>query len=145
MQFQRDPQVQRHIEGIVVRFEGPGRGAGGDRVQRGSFHLDKALPRQRVADRLHDFRAAQKTRQHALGVCQIEIAHPLPQLGVGQAVVFFRRRFERLGKKMEPFGEDRQLARLGALQLAVDADQIAQIKAFGQGPILLAHLSAADK
>ena len=41
---------------------------------------------QRVADRLHDLRPPQEPLQHALGVDQVEIPHPLPQLGIGQAL-----------------------------------------------------------
>ena len=43
MQFQRDPQIQLHIERVVMRHERPGRGAAGDRVQRRAFDLDEAL------------------------------------------------------------------------------------------------------
>ena len=111
----------------------------------GPFDLDEALAGQRVADRLHDLRALQEPRQHALGVDQVEVAHPLPQLGIGQAVVLFGRRLDRLGEEVQLLGEDRQLAGLGALQLAVDADQVAQVEALGQGPVLLAHLAAADE
>ncbi len=46
---------------------------------------------------------------------------------------------------MQLLGEDRQLARLGVLQFAVDADQVAQVEALGQRPILLAHLLLADE
>ena len=87
----------------------------------------------------------QEPRQHAFGVDQVEIAHPLPQFGIGQAVVLFGRRLERLGEKMQLLGEDRQLAGLGALQLAIDADQVAQVEALGQGPVLVADLAAADE
>ena len=60
--------------------------------------------------------------QHAFGVGQIEIPHPLPQFGIGQAVMLFRRRLNRLAEEMQLLGEDRQLARVRAAQLAVDAD-----------------------
>ena len=42
MQFQRDPQVEVDVERVVVRFERPGGGAAGDRVQRRTFHFDEA-------------------------------------------------------------------------------------------------------
>ena len=85
-----------------------------------------------------------KRLQHAVGVDQIEIPHPLPQLGIGQALVLLRRRGDRLGEELQVLGEDRQLARLGPLQLAVDADDVAQVEALGQGEVLVAHLALAD-
>ncbi len=51
----------------------------------------------------------------------------------------------RLGEEVQLLGEDRQLAGLGALQLAFDADQIAQVEALGHGPVLIADLVAADE
>ena len=49
---------------------------------------------QRAADRLHDLRALQEPLQHAVGVDQVEVPHPLPQLGIGQPVVLVRRRLD---------------------------------------------------
>ena len=51
----------------------------------------------------------------------------------------------RLGEKVQLLGEDRQLAGLRALQLAVDADHVAQVEALGQRPVVLADLAAADE
>ena len=42
-------------------------------------------------------------------------------------------------------GEDRQLAGSRAVQLAVDADDVAQVEALGQLPVLLADLLLADE
>ncbi len=60
-----------------------------------------------------DLRPPQEPLPHALGVDQVEVAHPLPQLGIGQALVLGRRRLDRLGEEVQVGGEDRQLARLG--------------------------------
>ena len=105
----------------------------------------KAFARQRVADRLHDLRPPQETLPLAVGMDQIEVAHPLPQFGVGQALVLFRRRFDALGEEVDVGGKDGQLAHLGAAQLAIDADQVAQVELLGQFPVLLAHLLHADR
>jgi hypothetical protein len=53
-------------------------------------------------------------------------------------------RFDRLCEEVELLGEDRQFARLGTPQLAVDAYYIDQIKALGQFPVRLADLVLAD-
>ena len=46
VQFERNPQVQRHIERVVMRFERAGRGAAGHGMQRRAFDLDKPLAGQ---------------------------------------------------------------------------------------------------
>ena len=85
-----------------------------------------------------------RNRSHAFGVDQVEVAHPLPQLGIGQALVLLRRRLDALGEEMEVRGEDGQLADVRPLQLAVDADQVAQIELLGKLPVLFADLVHAD-
>ena len=46
---------------------------------------------------------------------------------------------------MQLLGEDRQLAGLRAAQLAIDADDVAQVEELGQSPVLLADLRLADE
>ena len=50
-----------------------------------------------------------------------------------------------LVRKWTSRGEDRQFADLRAAQLAVDADQVAQVELLRQFPVLLAHLVHADR
>ena len=47
-------------------------------------------------------------------------------------------------KKRQAFGEDGQLAGPGPLQLAVDADDVAQVEALRQGEVRIADLGLAD-
>ena len=144
VQFQGDTEKEVDIEGIVVRGEGPRGGAAGDGVQRRAFDLDEAFARECVADRLHDLRPPQEAFPLAFGVDQIQIAHPLPQFGVRKTLVFFRRSFDALREEVDFCGKDRQFADLCADQLAVDADQVAQVELLRQLPMLLAHLLHAD-
>ncbi len=106
-----------------MRHKRPGGRPAGDRVQRRPFDLDEPFAGQRLPDRLHDFRAVQKPWQHPFAVDQVQIALPLPQLGIVQAVKLVRRRFQRLGQEVQLVDENRQLAGLGPLQFAVDADR----------------------
>ena len=140
VQFQRDPQIEVDVQGVVVRDEGAGGRPAGNRVQRGPLDLDESLAPQRGADRLHDPGAAEKPLPHAFAVNQVEVAHPLPQPRIGQPLVLLRRRLQRLAEKVQVTDENGQLAGLRAGQLAVAADEVAQVEALRQGPILLAHL-----
>ena len=42
VQLQRDPQVEVDVERVVMRFERPGGGPAGDRMERGPFDFDEA-------------------------------------------------------------------------------------------------------
>ena len=139
-------RIEVDVQGVVVRLERPGGRPAGDRVQRRPFDLDETLAGQRVADRLHDLRPPQEPLQHAVGVDQIEVAHPLPQFGIGQALVLFGRRARcDLVRKCSFSAKMVSSPVLRALQFAVDADHVAQVEPLGQRPILLAHLVHADR
>ena len=50
--------------------------------------------------------------------------------------MLFRRGGQALREHREPLGEDRELAGLRAAQLAVDADDVAQVEALGERPVV---------
>ena len=58
--------------------------------------------------------------------------------------MLLRRGGDALGEEVQLLGEDRQLARLRAPQLAVDADDVAQVEALGELPVV-ADLLLADE
>ena len=70
---------------------------------------------------------------------------PLPHFQVCQAVIFFGWRIERLGQEVQVLDKDRELAGLRPLQLAIDTDDVPQVEALGQVPVLFADLVAADE
>ena len=87
----------------------------------------------------------EKPRQHAFAVGQVEIPHPLPQLGIGQAVMLFRRRLRAiLVRKCSCSAKIVSSPVFVRLQLAVDADDVAQVEALGQCPVV-ADLLLADE
>ena len=131
MQLERDPQEQRNIERVVMCLKRAGRGAAGDGMQRGPFDFDVALAGQRLANRMNDPRAVDKSIDGPVGVDQIEVALALPLLGVGQPVVLVGVRLKRLGQEIQLRDKDRQLASAGVLELSLDAHDIAQVEAFG--------------
>jgi hypothetical protein len=92
----------------------------GDRVQRRALDLDEPVRRQRGEWNARSA-SAQETAPTPLGIDQVEVPHPLPQLGVGQSVMLSGGGSIALHRKCS-FGEDRQLARVGPPQLAVHAD-----------------------
>src|SRR5262245_41207313 len=115
-----------------MRFERPGGCPAGDGVKRRAFNFDKPAAGQRFANRPHDLGAIEEPRHYAFAVGEIEIAEPLTQLGIGEPVMLFRRRGEALGKDREPLGKYGKLARFRAAELAVDADDVAEVQALSE-------------
>src|SRR5262245_37551269 len=54
-------------------------------------------------------------------------------------------RSDALGQEMKLLGKDRELTRLGVRELAIDADDVAQVETFGQGPTFLSDLRLAHQ
>ncbi len=69
----------------------------------------------------------------------------MSQFGIRQAMMLLRRRGQALGEHGDLAGKDRKLARLRAAQLAVDANDVAQIKALHQRPIISNLLLSDEK
>ena len=114
-------------------------------MQRGTFDFTKTLIAQRAPDRLDNPGPLQEAFQHTVGISQIDVAHPVAQLRIGQAMMLFRWWFERLAKEMKLFSENRDLACLCPPQLPIDADDVAEVKALGELPIVVTDLVLADK
>ena len=88
VELQRDPQIQVHVERIVVGSKRPGRGPTRHRLQHGRLHLGKApAPKERPG--LFHQPAAREEDLHHLGVGnQVEVALPVAELLVLQPVIF---------------------------------------------------------
>ena len=75
---------------------------------------------------------------------QVEIPHPLLEVGIDQTVEFIGGRLQRLGQELETRREDGHLAGLRIAEPAVDADDVAQIEAIDDLPNLGADLLLAE-
>src|SRR5262245_44103611 len=128
-----------------MRDKRPGRRAAGDGMQRWTFDFAEAALAKCVADRLHDTRAAAKPLQHAVAIGQIEIPPPLAQLRIGEAGVLFGWRGNALGQEIQLLSKDRQLARFRIGQLAIDTNDVAQVKILGELPALVSDLRLANE
>ncbi len=95
----RDAQVQRKVQRIMVGAEGPGGGASGDGLHHRGLHLDIPALIEKAPDRLQHLGALDEDLTH-IGVHEeIDIALPVAELHVGQAVILLRQGQHRLGEK----------------------------------------------
>ena len=130
VQLQRDAQVHVHVQGVVMGDERPCGGAACDVVQDRGLHLQVTLGVEEASQLADDLGALDKDVAHLRVDDQVNVALAVAQVGVGQAVEFFRQRQQRLGQQDSFGGTDGDFAMLGAEHLALDADDIADVPFF---------------
>ena len=145
VQLKGDPHEQLHIERVVMRNERPRCRSTGNGMERGAFNLNELITGKRVANRLHNLRAIHESLKHTLVVGHVQVPHALPHFEVGEAFVLLRRWLQGLGEKMKLLYENGEFARVGAPQVAIDANDIAQIKQTGEFPARFAELIHANE
>ena len=79
----------------------------------GRLHLGEPAGVQRVADAAHHGRALVGDVARLGPHDQVDVPHPDPRVGVGQALVLVGQRPQRLAGQLHRLGTDRQLARCG--------------------------------
>ncbi len=139
VQLGRDPQEEVAVERVVVGLERPRRGAAGQPLQDRRFQLDVAALVHVVADRRQHLGAQLEDLARALVRHQVELALAVAGLGVGDAVEEVGRVAQRLGEQHALAHLDRELAALGHVEVALDADDVADVEVFDPVERLLAE------
>ncbi len=135
----RDAQEEVAVEGVVVGFEGARRGAAGEPLQDRRFQLDVAALVHVVADRRQHLRPHLEDLARALVCHQVELALAVASLGVGDAVEEVGRVAQRLGEQRALAHRERELAALGDVEIALDADDVADVEVLDPAEGLLAE------
>ena len=135
----RDAQVEVDIERVVMGHEGARGGAAVERLHHGGFDFDEAAGLELAAQRADDPRARDEDLAH-LGIGdEVEIALAVADFDVLQAVPLFGHGEQGLGEELELLRVDAQLAGAGAEEIALDADDVADIEQLEELEIALAH------
>ncbi len=92
IKLRSDAQVQIHVERVVMGDERLGDRAARDLLHHGRFDFDEVLRIEEPPHRLHQFAALQKYFAHFRIHDQIDIALPVSQLNIRQAMPFLRQR-----------------------------------------------------
>ena len=138
VQLERDAQVQRHVERVVVGDERAGVGAAGLDVQHGRLDLGEAAVAERAPE-AGDHLVAHVERPPGVGVDdEVDVALAEAGVGVGQAVPLVGQRAQRLGEQREVLDLHRQLAGARRHDRAVDADPVAAVELLDGGEALVA-------
>ncbi len=133
VEFRGDPQVEGHVQGLVVGNEGPGRGAPGNGLHHGGFHLEEAPGFEKLAHQSDDGGPPDEHLTH-LGVDhQVQVALAVAGLDVGEAVELFRQGQEALGEENIVGHRQGELPGSGAKERAGKPDDVAQVEALEPG------------
>src|SRR5205085_10411137 len=97
-----DPQVQLHVEGVVVGDERPGQGPAGDGLENRRLHLDEPLRFEAATHGADDPAAYAEGVSGFLGDPQVDVALPVPRVDVRDAVPLVGERTPGLGQE-DPF------------------------------------------
>ena len=137
-------QIHVHIQRIVVGYKGSRRRAAGDGVQhrRLDFHVSAAF--QEAADIAHELGANLKVAAALVAHDEVDVALAVLELDVGHAVELLGQRPEALGQQSDLLRVDAYLAGLGLENIALHADDVADVVAAEVLELLLADGVGAD-
>ena len=114
----------------MVRDKGARHGAAGDGLHHRRFHFDEVVLVQRVAERSHQLGPGEEDLTN-LGIDdQVEISLAVAQLDVGEAMPFFGQGQQGLREEGQVLDVDGEFAGLGAKQVTVHADDVADVEQF---------------
>ena len=135
VEFRRHAQVEVSPQRVVVRDEGPRRGAARNRVHHRRLDFEIAALVQERAQCRDDARAGAEHFAHAGVHDEVEIALPIADLQVREATVLLRQRPHGLGEQREALGLHGQLALVRAHQRAMHPHDVAQIPQLLERPV----------
>ncbi len=89
--LRRHPQIELHVEGVVVRDKRPRGGAAGDRLHHRSFNFEEVALLEKTTQRSDDSRTRLENLAHVRIDHKVEITLTIARLYIGQAVPLFRQ------------------------------------------------------
>ena len=138
VQLEGDPQIQRHVQHVVVGDERASVGAPRVDVQHRCLDLDEAALAERPPEAGDDL-VAHVERPPRIGVDgEVDVALAEPRVRVGQTVPLVGERSQRLGEQLEAVDLHRQLARPRRHHRAVHADPVAPVELLHGGEAVVA-------
>ena len=121
-------RIQVHVERIVVRLERPRQRAAGNRLHHRRLDFEIPARGHERADR-GDHAASRLEDPARIGIDdEIEVALPVADFDVGQAVPLLRQRQQALREEVQPRRPDRELVGFRPEQTALDADPVAEVE-----------------
>ncbi len=140
IELRSNTQEQFHPESIMESLERFCRGAAGDRLHHRRFHFQKAPIHEELAHGLDNLRASFEGFSNGIIDDKINITLPITELDVFQPMILFGKRAQILAEKNHLFGEQRELVGAGSKERPLDADDISDIKLFGEAVALFVQL-----
>ncbi len=140
----RNAEKELHVERVVVRHERPRQRAARDRLHHRRLDFEIAARVQESAEAREHPAADLEHAPRILVDDEIEVALPVADLDVAQAVPLFGQRQETLDQELELRDVDRQLVGPRAKQVPFDADEIAEVEQLEDLEVTLADRVLTD-
>ena len=136
VQLVGNTQVERDVQGVVVRDEGTSRCTARDGLQHGRFHFQITAFVEKLAHGVDDLGALEENVLHPFVDDQVHVTLAVALLGIGKGVVHIpvlilfhhRQRAERFGQHGELVHVNRFFSRSGAEYGAFYADEVADVE-----------------
>ena len=150
VELEGDAEVELAAEGVVPGLEGLGGGSARDGLHHGRLDLDVAPAMEEGADFADDGGPEEEGVADVVVGDEVQVALPVADLGVLEAVPLAGRRAQGLGKDDEGVRLDGGLAGARAEQGPGDADEVREVEVLedvegvvAEGLLLGVHLDAA--
>src|SRR5260370_25003632 len=128
MEFRRDAQVQINVQRVVVGDERARPRPTWERMHHRRFYFDVASLIEKLSQLLNHSCAGRKYLARFLVGDEVEIALPVAQFHVRQAVPLLWQRQQRLGKEKDFLDPDGKLVGLGAKQVSAHTNRMAEVE-----------------
>ncbi len=129
VELRRDAQEHLHVERVVVRDEGPGRGAAGNRLHHRRLHFHEAAIVELPAQLAHELRARAEHGARIVVDDEVDVALAIARVDIREAVPLVGQRSQRLRQQAQRGDLHRQLAGARAEQRALGAERVAHVPA----------------
>ena len=126
------PQVQVHVQGVVMGDKRSRGGASRDGMEHGGFHLEKIPGVEKASHEAHGPRSGPENLPGPLVGYEIEVALAVPGLHVLESVPFFGKWPERLRQKEKLPDLERKLPGPGPEKGSPDSREISYVKQFAK-------------
>src|SRR5262245_28800673 len=140
MQFESDPQIERHVESVVMRPERLRQGAARDRMKHRRLNFKISVFIEKTPDLADDQAPLHKNVADLRIDDQIDVPPPIPDFDVRQAMPLLRQRKKALREKRQTFCQDRQFAGPRAKERPFRTDKVADVQKLVQLKIALRQL-----
>ena len=145
VELRRDAHEELHVERVVVGRKGTGRRAARRGMHHGRLDLEVVAAVEEAADGTDDAGPLVEDLAHLVVHHQVDVAHAVALLDIGQPFELVWERADALGEHDDLGRGDRKFARLRTHQRAAEAEDVAEVEGEEAVEELLTYAAERDE